>query len=209
MITYGTSTSSLYVLKGLSGNTKYESASAGGAVLYSNTGMTYSDGVMTGVTNAYVWNIAADSSYYKIQNASTGTYLGSYNSYLYSRSSYSSSYCVWDLEYDTYQICMKVSNASSSTYPYLVKGSNAYFVINSGYTTNKTQFWKQTTASTTYYSTSPSGSSSHTHEYGAWTSNNNGTHSRSCSCISDRNAPDNPDHLPHHERSAPESIACT
>ena len=75
--------------------------------------------------------------------------MGSYNSYLYSRSSYSASYCNWGVEYDLYNICMKVSNSASSSYPYLVKGSNAYFVINSGYTTNKTQLWKQTTASTT------------------------------------------------------------
>jgi hypothetical protein len=81
--------------------------------------------------------------------------MGSYNSYLYSRTSNDTSYCVWSLDYDLYNICMKVSNAASSNYPYLVKGSSSYFVVNSGYTTNKTQFWKETTASTTYYWTDP------------------------------------------------------
>ncbi len=154
MITYGTSTSSLYVLKGLSGNTKYESASAGGAVLYSNAGMTYSDGVMTGVTNAYVWNVAADSSYYKIQNASTGTYLGSYNSYLYSRSSYSSSYCRWTLSMDS-SGNVTAKNTASSSYPYLSFSSSNYFLVNRTAPTGL-YFWQQTTtggSSVTYYTT--------------------------------------------------------
>ncbi len=156
IITYGTSTSSLYVLKGLSGNTKYESASAGGAVLYSNAGMTYADGYMTGVTNAYVWNVAADSSYYKIQNASTGTYLGSYNSYLYSRSSYSSSYCRWTLSMDS-SGNVTAKNTASSSYPYLSFSSSNYFMVNRTAPTGL-YFWKQTTTSsggtsTTYYTT--------------------------------------------------------
>ena len=154
--------SSMYVLKGLSGNTSYESASAGGTVTFANSGMTLDNGVLKNVGNAYIFEAAAAGTGYSLKNASTGTYLGSYNSYLYSRSSYSSSYCVWSLEYDTYNICMKVSNSASSSYPYLVKGSNAYFVINSGYTTNKTQLWKQTNASTTYYNTNPSATHTHT-----------------------------------------------
>ena len=158
--------SSMYVLKGLSGDTSYESSSAGGTVTFANSGMTLTNGVLKNVGNAYIFQAAAAGTGYSLKNASTGTYLGSYNSYLYSRSSYSSSYCVWDLEYDTYNICMKVSNSASSSYPYMVKGSNAYFVINSGYTTNKTQMWKQTTASTTYYNTNPS-TTTHTHTAGS------------------------------------------
>ena len=103
VITYGTSTSSLYVLKGLSGNTKYESSSAGGAVLLSSTGMSYADGYLTGATNAYVWTAAATGSYYKIQNASTGTYLANKSNYLYSQSSYRSSYCRWTLSMERVQ----------------------------------------------------------------------------------------------------------
>ena len=154
MITYGTSTSSLYVLKGLSGNTKYESASAGGAVLYSNAGMTYSDGVMTGVTSPYIWNVTADSSYYKLQNASTGTYLGSYNSYLYSRSSYSSSYCRWTLSMDS-SGNVTAKNTASSSYPYLSFSSSNYFMVNRTAPTGL-YFWQQTTtggSTVTYYTT--------------------------------------------------------
>ena len=148
--------SSMYVLKGLSGNTSYQSAYAGGTVTFASSGMTLDNGVLKNVGSAYVFQAEATGTGYSLKNASTGTYLGSYNSNLYGLSSYYSSYCVWGLEYDTYNICMKVSNYASSSYPYMVKGSNAYFVMNSGYTTNKTQLWKQTTASTTYYNTNPS-----------------------------------------------------
>ena len=151
--------SSMYVLKGLSGNTSYQSAYAGGTVTFASSGMTLDNGVLKNVGSAYVFQAEATGTGYSLKNASTGTYLGSYNSNLYGLSSYYSSYCVWGLEYDTYNICMKVSNYASSSYPYMVKGSNAYFAMNSGYTTNKTQLWKQTTASTTYYNTNPSATS--------------------------------------------------
>ena len=164
VITSGKDTG-MYVLKGISGNTSYQSASAGGTVTFASSGMTLDNGVLKNVGSAYVFQAEAAGTGYSLKNASTGTYLGSYNSYLYSLSSYYSSYCVWGLEYDTYNICMKVSNYASSSYPYMVKGPNAYFVMNSGYTTNKTQLWKQTTASTTYYNTNPS-AASHTHTAG-------------------------------------------
>ena len=153
VISYGTNTSSLYMLKGLSGNTKYESASAGGAVLYSNTGMTYADGQLTGVSDAYVFEIASTGSKYTIRNKSTGTYLGSYNSYLYSRSSYSSSYCQWNLSISSGNAT--VSNSASSRYPYLAFASSNYFMVSSSVPTGL-YLWKLTTtggSSTTYYTT--------------------------------------------------------
>ena len=153
LITYGTNTSSLYALKGLSGNTRYESASAGGSVLYSNAGMSYADGYMSGVTSPYVWKVAKTGSYYTIQNASTGTYLGNYSSYLYSRSSYSSSYCRWTLSCSSGN--MTVKSTRSTSYPYLSYSSSGYFMVNSSVPTGL-YFWKQTTASggtVTYYTT--------------------------------------------------------
>ena len=178
LISYGTSTSSLYFLKGLSGNTKYESASAGGAVLLSSTGMSYADGQISGATNAYVWKATADGSYYKLQNASTGTYLSSKSSYLYSQSSYSTSYGRWTLSMSSGNVTAK--NTASSSYPYLSFSSSKYFMVGSSAPTGL-YFWKETSGGTTYYTTSPS-TSTHTHSYGAWSSNNNGTHSRTCSC---------------------------
>ncbi len=178
IITCGKDTSAL-VLKGLSGNTSYESSSAGGAATFSNTGMTLDGEKIRNANNAYVFELTATGSNYTIKNASTSTYMGSYNNYLYSRSSYSSSYCNWAVEYDLYNICMKVSNSANSSYPYLTKhSSNSYFVINNAYTTNKVQFWRETEEITTYYTTNPVGA--HTHTYGAWTSNNDGTHSQIC-----------------------------
>ena len=154
LITYGTNTSSLYALKGLSGNTRYESASAGGSVLYSNAGMSYADGYMSGVTSPYVWKVAKTGSYYTIQNASTGTYLGNYSSYLYSRSTYSSTYCRWNLSMDS-SGNMTVKSTRSTSYPYLSYSSSGYFMVNSSVPTGL-YFWKQTTASggtVTYYTT--------------------------------------------------------
>jgi hypothetical protein len=157
VITYGTSLSSLYALKGLSGNTKYESASAGGAVLYSSAGMEYSSDdngeYLTGVTNAYVWKFAKTGSYYTLQNASTGTYLANKSNYLYSQSSYNSSYCRWTLSMSSYNVTAK--NTGSSRYPYLSFSSSKYFMVNSSAPTGL-YFWKQTTtggSTVTYYTT--------------------------------------------------------
>ncbi len=154
IITCGKDTSAL-VLKGMSGSTSYESASAGGSVTFSSTGMTLDGEVIRNANNAYVFAIASSGAKYTIRNASTNTYVGSYNDYLYSRSSYGSRYCNWDVEYDLYNICMKVSNDASSSYPYLVKGSNSYFIVNSTYTANKTLFWKEELEGVVYYHTSP------------------------------------------------------
>ncbi len=161
VITSGKDTG-MYVLRGILGSTSYENVNAGGTAVFSGTGMTLENGVLKNVSNEYVFEAAPAGTGYSLKNLSTNTYVGSYNNYLYSQASYSDAYCVWDLEYDTYQICMKVSNAASSNYPYMVKGSNTYFVINSGYTTNKTQLWKQTTSDIIYYNTNPT-AVTHTH----------------------------------------------
>ena len=180
VITYGKSASGMYVMKGLSGNTKYESASAGGAVALSSTGMTLSDNKLYNAGNAYVFNVAAYNSKYSIKNASTGTYLASKSSYLYSNTSLSSSYCAWSLAMSSGAV--SASNSASSSYPYLAFSSNKYFMINRS--ASSIYFWKQGTAGVSYYATSPSAVTEepHEHSYGAWTSNNNGTHSRVCEC---------------------------
>ncbi|MBE6989552.1 MAG: hypothetical protein E7426_02245 [Ruminococcaceae bacterium] len=177
VITYGNTAGSMYVLKGLSGNTRYESTSAGGATAFASTGMSLSNSTLTDVSSAYIFNIASYNSKYSIRNASTGTYLGSYSSYLYSRSSLSSSYCCWTLAMNG--SAMKASNSASSRYPYLSFSSSKYFMINSS-ASSSIYFWKEGSVGTTYYTTSPT-TTTHTHSYGAWTSNNNGTHSHACS----------------------------
>jgi hypothetical protein len=151
VITYGNTAGSMYVLKGLSGNTRYESTSAGGATAFASTGMSLSNEVLTNVSDDYVFNIAAaTSSKYTIRNAATGTYLGSYSSYLYSRSSLSSTYCRWTLAMNGSAV--KATNSASSRYPYLSFSSSKYFMINSS-VSSSIYFWKLTDTGATYYTT--------------------------------------------------------
>ena len=154
IITYGTNTGSMYVMKGLSGEVKYETSTSGSAVLLANTGMTYSNGTLTGATAPYIFKVAADGSYYTIQNSSTGTYVASKSSYLYSLPSYNSSYCRWTLSCSSNNVTAK--NTASSSYCYLsCYTSSKYFMLNSSVPTGL-YFWKQTSTggtSTTYYTT--------------------------------------------------------
>ena len=180
VITYGNG-SSLYALKGLSGNTRYESTSAGGAATLSASGMSLENNTLTDVPSAYIFNISSTGSKYSIKNASTGTYVSSYNSYLYSRTSLSSSYGYWSLAMNGSAV--NASNSASSSYPYLSFSSSKYFMVNSS-ASSSIFFWKEGAVGTTIYTTSPSTETPepHTHSFGAWTSNNNGTHSRTCEC---------------------------
>ena len=154
VITCGTNTS-MYVLKGLSGNTSYQSNTSGGTVTFANTGMTLDGSYLKNAGDVYVFTAASAGSGHSLQNVSTGTYLGSNYNRLYSISSYSQSSCVWTLDYDSSNACMKVKLASNYSSYYLAMGSGSYFSLNSSYTTNKTQFWKETNLSTTYYTTMP------------------------------------------------------
>ena len=150
MITNG-SGSGLYALKGLSGNKRYESASAGGAAALSSTGMTLNGDVLTNVSNAYVFNITATSSgKYSIRNASTGSYLSSYSSYLYSRTSLSSRYGYWTFAMNGSAV--RATNTASSRYPYLSFSSSNYFMVNSSAGSNIC-FWKLTETSSTIFTT--------------------------------------------------------
>ncbi|MBQ4374911.1 MAG: hypothetical protein II783_03950, partial [Erysipelotrichales bacterium] len=150
VITYGNS-DSMYVLKGLSGNTKYESVSAGGAVALGNTGMTLSGSTLTNVADAYVFTAAAYNSKYTLKNVSTGTYLASRSNYLYSYRSLSSSYCAWTLSMSGSSVV--ASNSNSRNYPYLAFSSSGYFMINRS-ASSGIYFWKLTNSgSATYYTT--------------------------------------------------------
>ncbi len=179
VITYGNSSGSMYALKGLSGNTKYESSSAGGATAFSGTGMALSGTSLTNVSNSYVFTVASYNGKYSVKNASTGTYLSSYNNYLYSRTSLSSSYGTWSFIMNGSAV--NATNSASSRYPYLSFSSSKYFMVNSS-ASSSIFFWKQGSVGTAIYSTAPSAGAGHTHSFGDWVSNGNGTHSRSCSC---------------------------
>ena len=150
VITYG-NTTSLYALKGLSGNTKYESTSAGGSIAYASTGMTLSGNVLTNVSDAYVFTISSYNGKYSIKNVSTGTYVANRSNYLYSYTSLSSSYCAWTLAMNGTSV--KASNTGSRNYPYLTFSSSKYFMVNRTASTG-IYFWKQTsTGGSTVYTT--------------------------------------------------------
>ncbi len=187
VITYGTD-SSLYAMTGVSGSatgTSIESAS--NATALASTGMTLSGTKLMNVSDLYKFNVAVSGNYYTIRNASTNTYLGEVgSSYLLGGySTYVSSYCDWTPGTG--------ANASSATiavtatgYPYLSFSSDShYFWSGSTSNTNYTsvRWWKETPVGTTYYTTQigSSGGETHEHTYGAWSSNSNGTHSRTCS----------------------------
>ena len=150
VVTYGNG-SSLYALKGLSGTTSYESTSSGGAATLSASGMTLSGTTLSNVSDAYVFTASASGSYYTFKNKSTGTYLASRSSYLYSYTSLSTSYCRWTPSVSGGAVTLK--NTASSRYPYLAFSSRGYFMINSS--ASSIYLWKETTggSSTTVYTT--------------------------------------------------------
>ena len=177
VITYNKDTS-LIALKSTTTDQRIENATSGASVAYANTGMTLDGDVLRNVPDTFVFHIGKSGSAYTIKNETTGFWIGTQSTYLHNMGAYQTDYSDWNIEYDLYNICMKVANVASTNYTYLVKGSNSYFVVNTGYTTNKTQFWKEETEGVTYYNTDPV--APHTHTYGEWTSNNDGTHSHSC-----------------------------
>ncbi len=114
--------------------------------------MTLSGSTLTNVGSAYIFHISSYSGKYVIQNASTGTYLASRSSYLYSYTSKSTSYCLWSLSASGSAIT--AANSASSSYPYLSFSSSKYFMINR--TAGSTiRFWKLTEGETTIYTTAP------------------------------------------------------
>ena len=161
VITYGKD-SSLLAFKGVQADQRLENSTSGSATAFASTGMTLEGTTLKNVPAAYVFSVAPNGSYFTIKTT-YGTWIGTQSTYLHNMASYQEGYSDWNIEYDEYEICMKVSNVGSTQYTYLVKSSNYnYFVVNTTFNTNKTQFWKETTASTTYYWTDPV-AAEHTH----------------------------------------------
>ncbi|MBQ1675370.1 MAG: hypothetical protein II069_04935, partial [Oscillospiraceae bacterium] len=151
VITYGKTAADMVALKGLTGTKKYESKTAGGSVAYANTGMTLNGNVLTGVNNAYVFNITAASGKYAIRNAATGTYLASKGSYLYSYRTNTASYCRWALAMNG--AAVDATNTASRTFTHLGFSTSNYFMIARN-ASNNVYFWRQTEGgSSTIYTT--------------------------------------------------------
>ena len=153
VITYGTSSSSMYVLKGLSGDDRYESSTSNAAVLLSNTGMTLSNNTLSGATNSYIFKVASNGSKYTIQSASTGSYVASYSAYLSSRANLETSYCLWSLSCSNGNVT--ATNSASGSYPYMSFATGSKYFMLSASAPTGLYFWKQTGSgsSTTYYTT--------------------------------------------------------
>ncbi|MBR4702016.1 MAG: InlB B-repeat-containing protein, partial [Oscillospiraceae bacterium] len=162
VITSGKDTS-LIALKTTYSDQRIENSTSGASVAYANTGMTLDGNLLRNVPADYVFEIAKSGSAYTIKNNNSGYWIGTQSTYLHNMGSYIADYSDWTMEYDLYNICMKIANVASTQYTYLVVGSNKYFVVNTGYTTNKTQLWRETTESVTYYWTDPV-VAEHTHE---------------------------------------------
>ena len=150
VITSGTG-SDMYVLKGVSGTKKLESASAGATAAFSATGIALEGNSLTGVANDYVFHVAMNGSNYTIRNAATGAYLASRGNYLYSYKTYAANYCQWSLAVEDGVV--QVSNGASRTFPYLgFNAAKGYFSL--AKTAGGVYLWKMGgTSSTTTYTT--------------------------------------------------------
>lgn len=158
VITAG-SDSSMYVLKGLSGITSYQSSNSGGHATLSASGITLDGSSLKNVTDVYVFVAeVATGSYYTLKNKSTGTWLDCYFSTLESYSYNDSPTTInWTLGYDTsssYTTAVPYSSPSS-----YLSWQGSYFYVNSSQnSTRKIQFWKESSG-TYYYTGSASGTS--------------------------------------------------
>ena len=105
--------------------------------------------------NAYVFTMAKHGSYYSVQSASTGTYLGmTSGTILAGYSTYTATYCDWTPGVGTNASSMK--SAVSGKYPYLSFTTGSKYFWSGSSANSSIRFWKQTTtggSSTTYYTT--------------------------------------------------------
>ena len=156
VITAG-SDSNMYVLKGMSGYTSYQSSNSGGHATFSASGITLDGSSLKNVTDVYVFVAEiATGSYYTLKNKSTGTWLMYYYNTLYSYNDDSGQYSYWTLGYNT-------SSSYTTAVPYSsnsrLSWQGSYFYVNSNQnSTRKIQFWKQSSG-TYYYTGSASGTS--------------------------------------------------
>lgn len=150
VITFGSGADAT-VLKGLSGTKKYESKTAGGADALADSGMTLSNGVLTGVNGAYVFRIEAANGKYAVRNEATGSYLASRGGYLYSYRTDTANYCRWSFAMNGGAV--DATNAASRTLTHLGFNAAGYFAI-ARRADGQLFFWKLTDGgSVTVYTT--------------------------------------------------------
>jgi hypothetical protein len=174
-------TEDMYVLKGVSIDSDGDSIeNNSNTSAFAGSGIALADDVLSDVEDDYVFTLEAEDSYYTIQSVSTGTYLGISSSYLRGYQDYNSAYCRWTPGINN-DHAVRMENAAGGSYKYLGISTNGYFwAATNG---DVLRLWKETDGSTVYYTTSPV--PPHEHTYSEWTSNNNGTHSHTCSGCGD------------------------
>jgi hypothetical protein len=171
VISYLTTTG-MYIMKGVTpGSNGAQIENAANAVAYADSGATLTDTTLYNVANDYIFELAPHGSYYSIQSASTGTYIGmDSSSYLSGYTVYTSGNCDWTP--GTQPNACSATNAKNGSYPLLsFSTSNYYFWSGSSNTTaaKSVHFWKEIPVEGTYYTTEPV--VPHTHAYGEpeWT----------------------------------------
>ena len=155
VISYGV-TASMYLMKGVtvsSNGTSIENA--GNSAVSTNTGAVLTGTTLTNVPESCVFVMAPSGSYYTIQSASTGVYLGmNTNSFLAGYTTYTATNCDWTP--GTKANASSALNAMNGSYPALsFNVSGNYFWSGSANTANLTsiRFWRETRNGTTWYST--------------------------------------------------------
>ena len=150
------STTTKYVLKGVTGSASGTNAeSAANRSTLSASGITQNGNVLTNVTDAYVFTLTANGSYYTVKSASTGSYYGqNSSSYLFAYSALNGNNTNWTPAINANGAQLKC--AANGSYPYFgFSTDNNYFWAASSNNANVLQLWKQTPVGTTYYTTNP------------------------------------------------------
>ncbi len=146
-----------YVLKGVTGSASGTDAEiAANCSKLSDSGITQNGNVLTGVTDAYVFTLTANGSYYTVKSASTGSYYGmNSGSLLYAYSALNANYTNWTPAINA-SGAVQLKCAANGSYPYFgFSTSYNYFWAASSGSADVLQLWKQTSGGTTYYTTSP------------------------------------------------------
>ena len=151
IITHGRTAGSMSILKGLAGTRKYETLSAGGSVSLAGSGMTLDGQTLKNADSVYVFEVTAVNGKYALRNESTGTYLASRGSYLYSYKTNSAVYCRWTLSFSAGTA--EASNTAGSLLTRLSYADGRYFRIDRTADPDLC-FWKKSeSTSVTVYTT--------------------------------------------------------
>ncbi len=150
------STTTKYVLKGVTGSASGTNAeSDANRSTLSASGITQNGNVLTNVTDAYVFTLTANGSYYTVKSASTGSYYGqNSDSLLFAYSALNGNNTNWTPAINASGTQLKC--AANGSFPYFgFNTSGNYFWAASSNNANVLQLWKQTPVGTTYYTTNP------------------------------------------------------